>query len=134
MKVFLTSAIAATLATAGLASAKPPLREVQDLNNRLYYGLVAYEISEACPGLSFRKLRGVNELWALGRAAKALGYTEAEIRAFIKSDEEKDLMRKRGEAWLKHKGVAVGDTEGYCTLGRAEIERNSAIGVYLRAK
>ena len=119
---------------AGMASAKPPLREVREIDDKVYYILVAYVISEECSSIDARQLKGVSALWTLGRQAKAMGYSEAEIKAYIRSDEEKARMRKRGEAYMKVKGVSYDDPESFCVLGRAEIERNSAIGVYLRAK
>ena len=135
MTRFATAIVAATViaASTGHASAKPPLREVREIDDKIYYALIAYEIGEQCGSISARKMKGINDLWALGRRAKELGYTEAEIKAYIRSKEEKARMRARGEAWLKTKGVTYDDPETFCALGRAEIERNSAIGVYLRA-
>lgn len=126
--------VAATLVLSGAAVAQPPLREVKEINDPLYWALVAYELSEHCDSLEPRKFKGVADGWGLVRKARKLGYTDDEIKAFIKSDEEKARMRARGDAFLKHKGVSLDDPESVCALGRAEIERNSAIGVYLRAK
>jgi len=126
--------VAITLVLSSVAVAKPPLREVKEINDPLYWALVAYELSENCDTLEPRKLKGVADGWGLIRKARKLGYSDEEIKAFIKSDEEKERMRKRGEAYLKHKGVSLDNQESVCALGRAEIERNSAIGVYLRAK
>ena len=122
------------VAGAGAALAKPPLRDVPEIDDYVYYTLVAYEIGEQCPTISARKLKGISDLWALGRKAKAMGYTEAEIKAYVRSDAEKARMVKRGEAYMNTKGVTYDDPETFCALGRAEIEKNSAIGVYLRAK
>ncbi|WP_299427388.1 DUF5333 domain-containing protein [uncultured Shimia sp.] len=126
--------VAATLALSGATAAKPPLREVKEISDPLYWALVAYELSEHCDTIEPRKLKGVADGWGLVRKARKLGYTDEEIKAFIKSDEEKERMRQRGDAFLQHKGVSLDDPESVCALGRAEIERNSAIGVYLRAK
>ncbi len=126
--------VAATLILGGAAVAKPPLREVKEINDPLYWALVAFEISENCDSIEPRKFKGVADGWGLVRKARKLGYTDDEIKAFIKSDEEKERMRQRGDAFLKHKGVSLDNPDSVCALGRAEIERNSAIGVYLRAK
>ncbi|MGX9349942.1 DUF5333 domain-containing protein [Shimia sp. W99] len=135
MTRFATAIVIATaIATsAGFASAKPPLREVREIDDKIYYGLVAYVLAEECDSLSARKLKGINDLWTLGRRARELGYSDEEIKAYIRSKDEKARMRARGDAWLKSKGVSLDDQEAVCALGRAEIERNSAIGVYLRA-
>ena len=63
------------VAGAGAALAKPPLRDVPEIDDYVYYTLVAYEIGEQCPTISARKLKGISDLWALGRKAKAMGYT-----------------------------------------------------------
>lgn len=133
MKLVTTMVVIAGFA-ANMAAAKPHLRDVAEIDDPLYYALVAYEISENCAELSARKLKGLNDAWALARKAKSLGYSSGEIKAYIKSDEEKARMRSRGEAYFKSKGVSYDAPQTLCALGRAEIKRNSAIGVYLRAK
>ncbi len=134
MKRLMSVALAATLAMTGAAVAKPPLREVKEINEPLYWALVAFEISEICPTIDARKFKGVADGWGLIRKARKLGYSDDEIKAFIRSDEEKERMRARGEAFVKHRGASMDDPDSICALGRTEIERNSAIGVYLKAK
>ena len=74
-----------------------------------------------------------------GRAAmcrvnpNALGYSDDEIRNYVESDVEKARMRKKGKAFLAANGVNPDDPETFCTFGRAEIAKNSAIGALLRA-
>ncbi len=133
MKMLTTMVVTAGLA-ANMAAAKPHLRDVPEIDNPLYYALVAYEISENCADLSARKLKGLNDAWKLARKARNLGYSDNEIKAYIKSDEEKARMRSRGEAYFNSKGASYDAPQTLCVLGHAEIKRNSAIGVYLRAK
>lgn len=116
-----------------VAEAKPPLREVKEIDNELYYIAIANEISEYCPSISGRRLKAIGVLWGLKSQANKLGYSDNEIRAYVDSDAEKDRMRAKGEAYLAQHGVTYENPNSFCTLGRAEIERNSAIGVYLRA-
>lgn len=133
MKTLTKTALILTL-TAGAAMAKPPLREVKEIDDQIFWGVVAYEVSEKCPTIEARTLKAVSDLWSLGRKAEKMGYSRDEIKTYIRSDEEKARMRKRGEALLKSNGVSYDDPQSFCTFGTAEIERNSAIGVYLRAK
>ncbi|WP_254438694.1 DUF5333 domain-containing protein [Ruegeria arenilitoris] len=121
------------LALPTIAEAKPPLREVKEIDNELYYIAIANEISEYCPSISGRRLKAIGVLWGLKSQANKLGYSDNEIRAYVDSDAEKDRMRAKGEAYLAQHGVTYENPNSFCTLGRAEIERNSAIGVYLRA-
>ncbi len=116
-----------------VAEAKPPLRDVKEIDNELYYIAIANEISEYCPSISGRRLKAIGVMWDLRSKANKLGYSDSEIRAYVDSDAEKDRMRTKGEAYLAQNGVSYENPNSFCTLGRKEIERNSAIGVYLRA-
>lgn len=115
------------------AQDKPHLRDVKEIDDPLYFIAVANEIDEQCDSISGRRLMAINVLWKLKSRANELGYSDDEIRAYVESDAEKNRMRARGEAYIASKGVTYDKPESFCTLGRAEIARNSAIGVYLRA-
>ncbi len=128
-----TLALISVLTLPTLAEAKPPLREVKEIDNELYYIAIANEISEYCPSISGRRLKAIGVMWGLKSKANSLGYSDDEIRAYVDSDAEKDRMRAKGEAYLAQNGVTYENPNSFCTLGRKEIERNSAIGVYLRA-
>ncbi|WP_437436608.1 DUF5333 domain-containing protein [Ruegeria arenilitoris] len=128
-----TLALISVLVLPTLAEAKPPLREVKEIDNELYYIAIANEISEYCPSISGRRLKAIGVMWDLRSKANKLGYSDKEIRAYVESDAEKDRMRTKGEAYLSQHGVTYENPNSFCTLGQKEIERNSAIGVYLRA-
>ncbi|MCL6283972.1 DUF5333 domain-containing protein [Ruegeria sp. 2012CJ41-6] len=125
-------ALALTLPTMG--EAKPPLRDVAEIDNELYFIAIANEIDKQCDSISGRRLKAIGVIWDLKSKANALGYSDREIRAYVDSDAEKVRMRRKGEAYLAQNGVSYGNPESFCVLGRAEIERNSAVGVYLRAR
>ncbi len=133
MSVAKTLAVAALMTVPGAVQAKPPLSDVAEIDNELYYIAIANEISEYCPSISGRRLKAIGVMWGLRSKANELGYSDTEIRAYVESDAEKDRMRAKGEAYLAQNGVSYDKPNSFCTLGRAEIERNSAIGVYLRA-
>ncbi len=123
--------VAVTMPT--LTAAKPPLRDVKEIDNELYYIAVANEISEQCPSISGRRLKAIGVMWDLRSKANKLGYSDKEIRTYVESDAEKDRMRSKGEAYLAQNGVSYDSPKTFCALGKKEIDRNSAIGVYLRA-
>lgn len=133
MSVLKKLALATALILPVAAEAKPPLREVKEIDNELYYIAIANEISEYCPSISGRRLKAISVMWGLRSKANELGYSDTEIRAYVDSDAEKDRMRAKGEAYLSQNGVSYENPKSFCTLGKKEIERNSAIGVYLRA-
>ncbi|MFC3615742.1 DUF5333 domain-containing protein [Lutimaribacter marinistellae] len=130
----LTMSLAALAAVAPVfAHAKQPLSEVPEIDDALYYIAVAKEIDDYCDRIDGRRLKALGVIWNLKSKANDMGYSDDEIRAYIDSDVEKARMRARGEAYLAANGVSYEKPESFCALGRAEIDRNSAIGVYLRA-
>lgn len=128
------AAVAVLLLPFSAAAAKPSLREVPEIEGPLFAVAMAKEIADHCDSLAARFLKGVGELRRLRARANALGYADSEIRAYIQSDVEKARMRAKGERQLIASGVSYQDSETFCAFGRAEIKKNSAIGVLLRAK
>ncbi len=116
-----------------LAQAKAPLRDVKEIDNELYYIAIANEISEICPTITGRRLKAIGVMWNLRSKANELGYSDKEIREYVESDAEKARMRAKGEAYLAQTGASYENPKSFCALGKKEIDRNSAIGVYLRA-
>lgn len=112
--------------------AKPPLRDVAEIDNALLAVGLADEIRKNCPNISARLYRAYRFVNGLKNRAVALGYSEAEIRAYRTSEAEKARLRQEGAAWFAANGVAPGTPESYCAVGRAEIEKDSQIGTLLR--
>ncbi|MBK0328723.1 DUF5333 domain-containing protein [Rhodobacteraceae bacterium F11138] len=116
------------------AEGKPSMRDVPEIENTLFAAAIAHEISEHCDSISERRLKAIGMAWRLRSRANELGYSDAEIRAYVESDAEKDRMRAKGEAFLSQNGVSYADSKTFCTFGRAEIEKSSAIGALLKAR
>lgn len=116
------------------AVAKPSLREVPVVENTLFAVALADEISDHCGSISGRYLKGFGMLRSLRARANELGYSDAEIRAYVESDAEKARMRAKGEKFLSANGVDYDKPETFCAFGRAEIAKSSAIGVLLKAR
>ena len=133
MSVLKYSVLALLIALPTSSWAKPHLREVSEIDNSLYWIALASEISKKCDTLGARRLKGLNELWRLKGLANDMGYSDTEIRAYVESDVEKARMRKKGEGYLVALGANYDKPETFCAVGRAEIKKNSAIGVYLKA-
>lgn len=130
----LTTAAALSLALAYPVSAKAALRDVPEIDDNMLWVAMAIEISDKCDDIKPRTLRGLLFLNRLKDRAKAMGYSEEEITAYVKSKDEKARMRERGEAYMKSKGLNPADIGDLCTLGHAEIASSSQIGVLLKAK
>ncbi|PWJ12481.1 DUF5333 domain-containing protein [Jannaschia seohaensis] len=111
--------------------AQPAVAELEQ-EPRITEGLItvgiAYEISELCPSLDARTIRGLRYLLALKAAARDLGYSDAEIDAFIDDDAAKDRLEAVARARLAAKGARRGDVAAHCRVGEAELAADSQIG------
>lgn len=117
---------------AGGASAKPHLRDVPEIDGTILAVGIADEIRKNCPDISARMLKALSTVNGLKSKARALGYSDAEIDAYRKSDVEKARLAAKRKSYLNAAGVLTGNTQSYCTLGRAEIEKGGQIGALLR--
>lgn len=115
-------------------SAKPPLRDVPEIDDALLDLGIADRIRKECPDISARMIRAITFVRGLEKKALGLGYSKAEIEAYTDSDAEKTRMRARGADFFEAKGVDTSDPQSYCALGNAEIQKGSRIGSLLRAK
>ena len=125
--------LAFTLAlVASTVSAKPPLREVPEIDGTILAVGIADEIRKNCPDISARLIRAVSVVNGLKGKARSLGYSDAEIDAYRKSDVEKARLKAERDRYLAAGGVRSGAPATYCALGRAEIEKGGQIGALLR--
>ncbi len=118
--------------TATTVLAKPPLRDVAEIDVPLFEVALADEIRKKCPTIDGRMAKGIKTLWTLKRRANELGYSDAEIDAYRKSESEKARMRRKGDKWLAARGVNQSKTDDWCRVGRDEIKKGSRIGGLLR--
>lgn len=121
-------------ALASSASAKPPLRDVAAIDNALFDLGVANLIRENCNSISARLLRAYRFVNGLERKALEMGYTQGEIDAYVDSDAEKNRLRARAARYFAQIGADPNQPDGLCALGRAEIDKSSRIGSFLRAQ
>lgn len=124
---------AITMALAHGAAAQSSLREERDIDEGLYTVGLAHEIRENCPEISARMFRAIGVLRGLERKARDRGYSEDEIRKYLKSDADKERLRARAAEYLEAQGFRQ-TKEGYCALGRSEIAQSSDIGALLRLR
>ncbi len=134
---FLSALLMAMVIGLGLpamAAGKQPLRDVAQIDDRLLWVAIAIEISDRCGRIEPRTLRGINYLWATRSQAQELGYSNAEIKAYLDSKTEKARMRARGESYVRAQGLDPQNDADLCTLGQAEMSKGSQIGAFLRMK
>jgi len=134
LKTLLLAGAAALTLPVVPAAAKPSLRDVPEVENIIFAAALAFEVSENCGAIKARTFKALGMAWQLRSRANDLGYSDGEIRDYVESDVEKARMRIKGEKFLKANGVDYTNPESFCTYGRAEIEKSSAVGVLLKAK
>jgi hypothetical protein len=120
---------------AATANAQPtvPLAEEAHINESLVAAAVGDVIRNTCPNISARMVTVFFKVKELEKYARAAGYEEAEVKAFLKNKSEKARIKANANEYMANNGVVTGDVESYCTLGKAEIAKQSLIGVLLKA-
>lgn len=115
------------------AMAKVPLEENQHITDSLMAGRVADVIRSTCPSISARMVTAYAKLEDLKKYAVDQGYTEAEVKAFLKDKSQKDRIKALAADYLAKAGAVEGDVESYCVAGRAEIDKGTLAGSMLRS-
>lgn len=115
-------------------AAKPPLREVVEIEQALLVIGQADSIRKNCPTISARRIRAVMYILSVEGRAKDLGYSASEIDAYTDNDADKARLKDKSAAILAAKGVDTSDPQSYCAVGMTEIQNSSQIGTLLKAK
>lgn len=129
---FALSICIATIGIAGGASAQTALKDVQYVRDGLIHVGMAYEISERCDSLRPRTLRGIGFLNSLKNHAVSLGFSDAQIDAYVNDDVEKDRLEGIARGELARLGANDADAASYCAVGRAQMAANTRVGWLLR--
>ena len=130
-KLILTVSLASMLALP--AAAQTPLNQEARINATLIAGQVGDTFRKTCPSISAKMFVVLGELNALEDYARDQGYTEAEVKVFLKDKTEKARIKAAAAEYLKEAGAVEGDVESYCTAGRAEIQNGTLAGSLLRS-
>jgi Family of unknown function (DUF5333) len=120
-------------AMAAPAYAQTPLNQEAHINASLVAGQVGDTIRKTCPSISARMFVVLGKLNALEDYARDKGYTEAEVKAFLKDGTEKARIKALAKDYLKTAGAVEGDAESYCKVGRDEIAKGTLAGSLLRS-
>ena len=123
-------ALALSLA-ATAAQALPPLRDNAHVTERLLAAQIGDVIRKTCPTIHPRIFTFLVETNRLKAYVQSLGYSDAQIDAYINDKAEQARIKAMAAAYMKANGVVEGDVESYCKLGHAEIARRSITGSLL---
>ena len=135
MKPLLTTAIAGLLASATMVQAMASeLRYHQPINDGLTIVAIADILRKECDEIEPRMIRAYRFIKSLEYTAKSDGFSDEEIEAFVENKDERARVQGAARDYLYSKGVNLAEAQTYCTVGLAEIDRNSQIGALLRSK
>ena len=122
----------AFVGSAALAQARVPLPEDRAIEDGLTLVAIGNELRKNCDTVSPKYWKTYNFVRGLHSRARELGYSEAEIEAYLDSDPDKARVDARARAYLTARGVEYGNPDTFCTVARAEIERVTSVGSFLR--
>ena len=129
-QILMTAAVLATALT-GTARAEG-LKDEAEIRDALLVVGMAYEISQKCESIDARTVTGIRTLLNLKSRARELGYSNAEIDAYIDDKAEKKRLEGIARGQLVQLGVVAEEPETYCTVGRDQIAKGTGIGRLLR--
>ncbi len=109
-----------------------PLRDDARLHSGLTVISVGRHIHNVCEDIDARLLRALAFAESLASHARSLGFTRAEVNAYIDDRAEQDRYRDVARAYFAQNGADWDDTESVCRVGRDEIAAQSTIGRLLR--
>lgn len=127
-----TLALCLALAAPLAAAAPVPLAQEKHINSELLAAQVGDILRKTCPAASARMFVVLNRLNALESYARAQGYAEPEVKAFLKDRAQKDRIRAEAEAYLAAAGAVKGDVDSYCRVAREEVRKRTPAGQLLR--
>ncbi len=129
----LALALSGSVAAAATAQALPPLPQNSYVTDRLVAARVADRIRRTCPSISARLIYAFSQARALKNYALKQGYSEDQIEAFLHDKAEKRKIYATAEKYLADNGATPGNVEGFCALGRKEIENGTIAGSLIYA-
>ena len=121
---------AATCLTLGAqgAFALPPLADDKYSDAWILAGYVGDKIANNCDAIYARKIFAIRKLYALRDRAVKMGYSSDEVKAYFDDRKVRANYERRSREYLAANGVTSGDKASYCTLGEAELAKDSLVG------
>ncbi len=134
MRMTLMATLLLGLSAGPLTASAQSLAQEEAINSGLFTVAVANKIRKRCDSIAPRMFRAIGYLENLKTQARQLGYSDAEIDAYVNDPTEKDKMDDRRDAYIRANGADPDDGPSMCALGYREITKQSQIGKLLRAK
>ncbi|MFU8778071.1 MAG: DUF5333 domain-containing protein [Roseovarius sp.] len=134
MRMTLIATLILGLSAGPLVASAQTLAKEEAINAGLFTVAVANKIRKRCDAIAPRMFQAMNYLEGLKAEARRLGYSNAEIDAYVSDPVEKDKMDARRDTYIRAQGADPDNGPSMCVLGQREIASQSPIGKLLRAK
>ena len=122
----------AVLSSAALADTRVPLSQDRTIEDGLALVAIGNDLRKNCDAVSPKYLKSYNFVRGLHTRAKALGYTDDEIEAYLDSDSDKERVGARARAYLESRGAEYDRPATFCTVARAEVADGTSVGSFIR--
>ncbi len=141
MKTPILAFALAVLFNAGAAAAttqaeiNDALRSNSAIHNGLFTAAIIKHVTDTCPDIA-PPGRAARARFFLGlyNRARGLGYSRAQIQAFVEDKAEQEQMRELVMAHLRRAGVDPQSEIEICAYARNEISQATALGRQLRER
>jgi len=131
-KIAILSALmlALTAPLAASADDRVPLWEDAELESGLRMIARGGFVKKNCKAVSTRQFRTYGFMYSLVERGRSLGYSDDEMRAYIKDKGQKARVEALAKADLEARGVDFDDPDSFCDLARTEIAADRDFGHY----
>jgi len=109
-----------------------PMRADARIASGLTVIAVGGHMRDACADIDVRALRALRFVRGLVARGRALGFSRADIMAYIEDPDEIARYREIGRRYFAQNAADWDDAASVCRLARDEIDAGSAIGRLLR--
>ena len=122
------------LSFTSISNAKSLLIKNENIWHELLQISLASKVSEECPSIEARKIKGLFALLKIKSVAKELGYSDSEINEFVNNEENKKKLKNETDIYLMNNEVDFNNANTVCLFGKREIDLETTIGSLLRIK
>jgi len=127
-----TFAVLAALTTS--AEARVQLKDDATIEDGLKTVAIGKMLYKGCDRITPRRIKAFSFARSLQSRARALGYSDTEIDAYLDSDTDKTRVKSKARAYLASKGVDFAKPSTLCSVGAVEIQTETAVGQFLRLR
>lgn len=134
VKIILSLAMLSLAASAVAAEARTRLQDDQVIEDGLRVVAIGKMLQRNCEAISPRRLKALSFALSLQRRARKMGYSDAEIDAYLDSEADKARIKAGARRYLEARGVEFENPSSFCTVGRGEIQNATNVGQFLRSE